>query len=172
MMYHDNHPFARNRTAHSTLKLNHTWRYCSVSPVVGRLSQATLKSTTKFQILLDGSYSNPCDRFLRCSNSTDQNPGGRVKYNPSSNCNYAETNDDINRTRKIKVSREFYLGSEQIEMHAAVDPVIRREEQCNRSSREIGTKLIALADTFDAIFFGNSRKPVDTLEQKYGNERN
>ncbi|EJW75100.1 hypothetical protein WUBG_13992 [Wuchereria bancrofti] len=81
----------------------------------------------------------------------DENKPSRIHRFPS------KSNDERNTRRKVKVCREISLDLEEaMKCTTVADLIIQIKDQYNITIKEIGAKLIALADAFDDKFFGDS----------------
>ncbi|CAG9532938.1 unnamed protein product [Cercopithifilaria johnstoni] len=110
------------------------------------------------QLALDSGYGSPSNCFLRCMHSAGQNVNGRKKdeNDPSYIHCFSFKANEGNQKRKLKVCRKLSWDLEEVEKcTTAANSIIQIKDQRITATREIGVKLIALADAFDAEFFGN-----------------
>ncbi|KAL3986362.1 hypothetical protein ACH3XW_42435 [Acanthocheilonema viteae] len=107
------------------------------------------------QFASDSGYGSPNDYFFRCMHLSAQNIDGRKKdANDPSYIHrfFSKTNED-NPRRNVQACGKFFWHLEKVEKYTtAANSTIRIRDQYN-ITREIGAKLIALADAFDAEFF-------------------
>ncbi|EFO25735.1 hypothetical protein LOAG_02749 [Loa loa] len=106
------------------------------------------------QLISDSGYGSP--NSLRCMHLLSQNIDSRCKNenDPSYIQHFSSNANDENKLRrKVKAYRKQFWNSDEIKQ--CTDSITQIKDQYKTTTKEIGAKLITLADAFDAKFFEN-----------------